>query len=242
MRQFWRQWRRARRTRIARKVAARTDGVVQAGPFAGLRYTSPEAVGSTIAPKLLGTYERELHGVVEAAIERAPERVLNIGAGEGYYAVGLALRLPRARVTAWESDTTGRELGAGLARANGVADRVKFLATCTPTELAAVLRQPALVVCDVEGAEASLLDPAAVPGLRGCEVLAEMHGRGHRDTTAVVRARFERTHHAQMIPVRARRSSDAEAPWLSRSERRIAVDERRRDGLRWLHLLPRGTQ
>jgi hypothetical protein len=45
------------------------------------------------APKFLGTYERELYSVIERAIELAPRYVLNIGCAEGFYAVGLALRL-----------------------------------------------------------------------------------------------------------------------------------------------------
>jgi hypothetical protein len=50
------------------------------------------------SPKFLGTYERELHRVIERAIWRRPKYVLNIGCAEGFYAVGLAIRLNDAQV------------------------------------------------------------------------------------------------------------------------------------------------
>ena len=83
--------------------------MVLAGPFAGMRYET-EAVHSMHVPRLLGTYERELH----ASLERAPGmpylRVINIGCGEGYYAVGLAMRLPGAHVHAFDSEVRAGDL------------------------------------------------------------------------------------------------------------------------------------
>jgi hypothetical protein len=54
--------------------------------------------------KFLGTYEQELHGVIEKAMESHPKFVLNIGCAEGFYAVGLAIRLNDAQVFAADSD------------------------------------------------------------------------------------------------------------------------------------------
>lgn len=44
---------------VLRKMAS--DLVVRTGPFAGLRYPALRAHGSVLVPKLLGTYEAELH-------------------------------------------------------------------------------------------------------------------------------------------------------------------------------------
>jgi len=65
-----------------------------AGPFAGLEYVD-EAAGSEYGPKLLGTYELELHHIIERIIDLAYPTIINIGAGEGYYAVSYThLTLP----------------------------------------------------------------------------------------------------------------------------------------------------
>src|SRR4051794_40351820 len=64
---------------------------VQTGPFAGLEFARASAEGCHV-PKLLGCYERELHGLVEAAVADGYDDIVNIGCAEGYYAVGLARR------------------------------------------------------------------------------------------------------------------------------------------------------
>ena len=75
----------------------RTAGLVHAGPFAGMRYVD-RSVGSCFIPKLLGTYERELAPKIERICRRQPGLVVDVGAAEGYYAVGLAMRIPEARI------------------------------------------------------------------------------------------------------------------------------------------------
>src|SRR3954471_17960548 len=89
-----RRWRRAqgayRSWRVARVTRRFVDWhglTVSGGPFAGPTY--PARPPLPLAPKLLGIYERELHGAIEAAIRAAPETIVNVGSADGYYAVGL---------------------------------------------------------------------------------------------------------------------------------------------------------
>src|SRR5437762_13396739 len=63
---------------IGEKVFGLTDGKVVAGPFKGLKYVST-ARGSSIGPKLLGTYELELRDIVESIVSRGYRTVINIG-------------------------------------------------------------------------------------------------------------------------------------------------------------------
>ena len=88
---------------LQRLVAKRTRGRVQAGPFTGqiIAYCDPKYGMRT--PKLLDLYERELHPVVETICRHAPTLILNIGAGDGYYAIGFARRLPASKIIAFES-------------------------------------------------------------------------------------------------------------------------------------------
>ena len=85
----------------------RTGGRVRSGPFAGMRYVDT-SVGSCFIPKLLGTYECELASKVEWICRQQPKLIIDIGAAEGYYAIGLAIRMPNARVVAFEQDRQGR--------------------------------------------------------------------------------------------------------------------------------------
>src|SRR3954454_22153756 len=110
-------WRSRRLAAVTRRFVAWHGLTVSGGPFARLVY--PDRAPISLVPKLLGIYERELHGAIEAAIRAQPDVIVNVGAADGYYAVGLARRLPAATVIAYEADAGQRELCRRVAAANG---------------------------------------------------------------------------------------------------------------------------
>src|SRR5262249_7917881 len=111
-------------------------GVGQHGPFAGMKYL-PRSARSLLPPKLLGCYEAELPPVWERIAGRPYDTVINVGCGEGYYAVGLARLLPAVHVHAFDADPLAQDLCRLLAERNGVAGRVTVAGACGPAELQA---------------------------------------------------------------------------------------------------------
>jgi hypothetical protein len=191
-------------------VYARTGGAVVAGPFKGLRYV-PTARGSSIGPKLLGTYELELREVVEWIIGRGYGLVINIGAGEGYYAVGLAQRMPMTRFVCFDADPSNQEQIKRLAELNRVGERVEVKGFCDERALADAIGDRAgdvLVICDIEGGEVEVLRPEAVPALRGVDLLVEMHDIIRRGCSSALRGRFGGSHAIEVIATRRRRMGD----------------------------------
>ena len=71
------------------------------GPFKGMTYPDSTSIGSVWLPKMLGIYESELHDILEEICSKNYSTIINIGAGEGYYAVGLALRIPTSMIYAF---------------------------------------------------------------------------------------------------------------------------------------------
>ena len=178
----------------------RVSGRVLAGPFAGMRYIRA-AQGSALIPKLLGSYEKELAAAVEAACALRPDTIIDAGAAEGYYAVGLALRNPSAHVIAFEMEDTGRRALGEMIRLNAVEDRVQICGRCEPADLEAALAGAvrSLVVCDVESYELMLLDPVAVPALHGAHILVELHDFMSRGLAEAIEERFTTTHRVTRI-------------------------------------------
>jgi hypothetical protein len=226
----------------------RTAGRVLQGPFAGTRYVS-SSIGSAYIPKLLGTYERELAPCVETICRRAPAMIIDIGAAEGYYAIGLARSLPETRVIGFELDHRGREALAEMSALNGVMGRVAIRGRCDPSELALVLQSDAdpVVICDVEGDEERLLDPASVPPLRRATILVELHEFIIPGVGEKLRARFAGTHRIEEI-VQADRDP-SEFPWrtlatslLPGSYLRWAVSEWRPARMSWLWMVPNSAR
>ncbi len=216
------------------KVAG--DGTVQAGPFKGLRYPQLTASGSQLPPKLIGAYEFELQPVLEQALQRNPDLVVNIGCGEGYYAVGSALRLPGARVLAYDLDPLALANCKAMAWHNEVADRLELVAGCTPEKLRGLpFARAMLVLCDCEGAELELLQPEyfAAPA----DFLVELHRVEGRDPEQEITARFAPTHDVTVIKQAARDPAD----WpvlakLTGLEQQLALSEMRAYPMTWLYL------
>lgn len=133
--------------------------VVMQGPLAGLDFLQQSAEGCHIA-KLLGCYEQPLQPFIEAAITQGYSTILNIGCAEGYYAVGMAKRMPNTRVLAYDLNPKAQQICRELATKNGVSDRVQVGGLFQPSDFASYASQHVLVLCDIEGAEKDLLDPA----------------------------------------------------------------------------------
>src|SRR5687767_8816890 len=159
-----RKYLRSQRLRAALLTAS--GGRVIGGPFAAMKLADLGPRNVFLA-KLLGTYELELRDALEAAIARSPRNVVIAGAAEGYYAIGIALRLSTARVTAFEADPRARAALQEAARTNGVADRIVVAGLCDAGGMSEALAGagPTMVVCDIEGSEGVLIDPAVVPSL-----------------------------------------------------------------------------
>lgn len=149
---------------------------VRGGPFAGLKYPDWRSHGSAVFPKLLGSYEAELHGFVAGVLRSDPPVVVDVGCAEGYYAAGCAMVLPSSRVIAADLSAAARDLCREVALLNGVSDRVKIVECMDRKalmELGAAGR--GWVISDCEGGEAGLFDPEVFRSLEGWFLLIEMH-------------------------------------------------------------------
>lgn len=192
-----------------RWIAKATGNKVVSGPFRGLQYVF-WSVGSSLFPKLLGTYEKELWPVIESIVTKKYTRIIDIGAAEGYYAIGLATLLPNAHVVCFEAQNDYHPLLQKLASLNGVSKQIEVHGLGTSELLQEALRQEEhqLVICDIEGAEEQVLDPAKVSGLKKTDILVELHDIIVPGVSERIRERFEATHTIEVIASRTRTPAD----------------------------------
>jgi hypothetical protein len=225
---------------LLRLVMERSNACVIAGPFKGLQYLR-ESFGIALYPKILGCYERELHPAVNEIIASGFDRIVDVGAAEGYYAVGLAMRCPRIPVVAFESAGEGRMLLREMAQLNRVSDHLDIRAACNPVELARVLESGEgrhLLICDCEGYEDALLDLDEVPALRNATILVELHEFLCRGISQRIRSRFESSHTIEEIRAEKRHADEFPISTLytrlmPRKYLVWAVSEGRPEGMNW---------
>jgi len=218
---------------------------VQAGPFRGMNYVEI-AHCSALAPKIAGCYERELHPCLEKLASARPDVFVDVGAAEGYYAVGAAFAGWSPRIVAFESEPSARTSLRELMVRNQVPpERIDLREACTPETLAAVLVQAArpAVIIDAEGFEALLLDPLRVPGLERAILLVEYHDFVLPGLSDLLVHRMEPTHRVVIIKPDSRHPSElAGADGLLRRSPRLCralLSEFRPQGNGWLWFEPK---
>ena len=230
------------------QLARQTRCRVLLGPFAGMRYPFSFLPRNLfLGPFQVGSYEGELHPTVESIVASRPEVLVNVGAAEGYYAVGLARRLPELTVIAFEADSALQAAGQRLARLNGVEARIETRAECTPAELASLgerlAGRPVCVLMDCEGCEGELADPAAVPWLANASLLIELHTSIDGEIERRLSERFASTHETTVIrgrlPWAARWQELGRLRALRAIDRELLVAEFRHGGQDWLWAVPR---
>lgn len=174
---------------------------VVGGPFAGLAYENRVYFGP-VTPRWLGTYEKELWGVIERIVSFAPEEVVDIGSAEGYYSLGMAALLPTTVVYSYETNPLSIWQQSRLKCINGTRN-LKIRRYCTEELLISHGRSRAAIICDIEGSEIDLFTSDVVAGLSNCFVLIEIHP--HRELTLdlvcqFLTDRFTASHIVSEIP------------------------------------------
>lgn len=235
-----------RQTAVGSLVRRASRGRIIAGPFAGMtlhrsRYTPHYYLGF-----ILGSHELEIRSAIEQIVAHRYRTILNVGAADGYYAVGLALRLPSTRIVAFEENTRIHPLLARSADVNGVRAQIDIRGRCDLDNFRQELEDAegdVLVLTDIEGGEFEVLDPDAIPGLRCADILVESHDAVVPGCTDALIARFSATHHIQRYHARERLLSDFPSgflPSLARLAPQAVVagmDERRSGIQEWLYLI-----
>ncbi len=223
------------RSRLIENTAANRGGhTIKHGPFTGMNYGVPASEGGG-APRLMGVYETSLAPVIDDIVAGDPALIIDVGCAEGYYAVGLARRLPNATIWARDTDARARQKCRDLAEMNGVADRVEVGGTMTHADFDICLRHKSVVVCDIEGAEIDLLQPTLARGLYAADILVECHPAVGNDVAATIKDRFALTHDIVQLD---RKLDDEGLPqWMQGSsdlDRLLALWEWRSTPTPWL--------
>jgi hypothetical protein len=213
------------------------------GVFEGMVYPQALACGSALTPKLLGCYESELNPVVETICRLPVHDVYDIGCAEGYYAVGLAMRMENVRIHAYDIDSEARQACFDLAVENGVAHKVDIRSRVDQDVLLR-WRDGCVIISDCEGYEAVLFDQMVVKKHKRSYFLIEVHDTVDPEISVRLRSVFASTHDVSIITsVDDLKKADTydlpELEGLSRTSRLRIVTEHRPRLMDWFWCVPK---
>lgn len=218
------------------------DPIVKHGPFKGLIYPDFTAFGSAIYPKIIGCYEREIQPAIDDACRKKYTEIIDVGCAEGYYAVGLALRIKDSRIYAYDTDIKAAEYCRRLAELNGVANRIILRGNMTAADLANfVFEGRGLIICDCEGFEMEIFTKESVINLMHCDLIIEMHDFININISEYILKLFSDTHNMQIFQsiddiVKARTYDYTETRDLDLTTKKKMFAEGRPALMEWVYL------
>ena len=175
--------------------------IVLNGPFKGMKYPNLLARGSAIYPKLLGSYESELHEVINIILKRDYSVIIDVGCAEGYYAIGFAKYFPQAKIFAYDIDMEARHLCREMGRLNNISDdKLTILSNCSAEDLNKYnFSGGGLVISDCEGFEKHLFGFSNISNLKNCDLLIEVHDCIDINISSYLKNLFQNSHSLKII-------------------------------------------
>lgn len=220
----------------SRAFCERYGSIVRRGPFAGMRYPQFSVSSRNLIPKIVASYEDELHDWIEEAIKKEYPTIVNVGSADGYYSVGLAMRNPTSQVIAFDTDPWARKATAALALENNVSN-IEVRSMCRTNWIQSSLPSGSLMLIDCEGFEIELLDVERAPRVLNSDVIVELHEHVVRGVGAKIRDRFSATHDVQMIQSRTKNPDDyPELESVANTMRARSISEGRNVTQWWSYL------
>lgn len=220
-------------------IISKSNRRVLSGPFRGMELVVDVAWSDgDISPKLLGTYEQELHEYIYKFSSTNYDAIINIGSADGYYGVGLALIFPKIPVYLFEINELAHPIASNLAKINNVEDRIVQLGACNGDALSPIASRynKMLIFCDIEGYEKILFsDRQILNSIKRSDVVIECHDLDDPEITGELLKHLMPTHFAQIVYSGARNPNQfGFLAHLHDSDRWLAIQEGRWQMMHWL--------
>lgn len=217
------------------------------GYFKGLKYADFNSFGSSLFPKLSGSYESELIETFRSLEINNYKSIIDVGCAEGFYAVGLALKHSNAEVVAFDIDERARGLCRELAIHNNVIGRVEIKDACHPDWLQKLdPHSKNFLICDCEGYERHLFNSDNCQALRNSDLLIELHPFFEPDVKEYLASLFSLSHTIKIISSldSGRKAFELPQPFqhLSAMEKSKLVEEGRPFTMEWLIMSPKNHE
>lgn len=229
------------RVDASRQYAEKYGATVTEGPFVGMTYPAQTVSERNLINKFLGVYEDQLHPWIKEAIGYQPHKIINIGAADGYYTVGLAMQCPQSTVIAFDTDSWARHATKALASENHI-DNVQVKSYCDTRWLEKNVDDGTLLLVDCEGGEEVLLDTRKAPRLAKASIIVELHEHVVPNLKNTITERFSHTHDIRSVPDRDRSTHQHKSlEFLTQAMRQRVLSEGRSWAQTWLYLVPKSS-
>ena len=162
------------RQNLEKKMQREFGDIVLYGPYLGMHLHKENYWGLDSPAMRFGLYEKE---VLDFLVNFKGKCFINIGAGDGYYAVGELFRKSFQETICFESDIRGRQKIQEMGELNGVSGKLTIKGAADENWLEESVDpvEVGLVLCDAEGAEFDIFNINHFRRLANCPIIIEIH-------------------------------------------------------------------
>ena len=236
---------KAKKALLTREIEASLNYRIAYGPLRGTLLSAEGRWGRRDRSSMFfGLYEKEVldHLTLLASRERV---LIDIGAGDGYYAVGCLRAGLFGKTVAFETSELGRQIIHTTAGLNNVSHQIEIHGEAKLEilkNIASAIQQPPVILIDIEGAEFDLVTDAFLELFRLCSIIIEIHDEIVSDGHQLYASLLGRCNH--LFSVREIRTGPrdpsrfSELERLSDDERWLICSEGRRQLGKWIFLEP----
>jgi hypothetical protein len=233
------------REELSHKLSQIFDYKVSYGVFKGMSIV-PELTWNKadLGSMILGLYEKEVIQVLE---ENPRSTLINLGAGDGYYAIGGVVSGLFQKSIAFEMNSISRKVIREGLRLNNVSDKVQVFEIAEKNfwkllQLPKEKSDDWLILSDIEGGEFELFDSSAFEFFRCSIVIIEIHDwvfEGPEKLKKLINF-SEKTHEVEELTTSSRDlSTIPEVATFSDNERWLICSEGRPKLMKWLVFYPK---
>ena len=169
-----------RRKRVSKFIYSLHDGIISDGKFKGLRLSADTNTSAgALGLKVLGLYEKEIIDYI--ANLKSFDTLINLGAADGFYPLGLLKAKKISKAICFEMTETGRKSILQNAQMNGLSDKIEIFNKATNTSLRDLTKKEnigrALIICDIEGGEFQYINKEDFVSFKNSTWVIELHDR-----------------------------------------------------------------
>jgi hypothetical protein len=197
--------------------------------------------------QLLGIYECHVMDQLINFSKDGSERFIDLGAADGYFAVGMAYGNFYDNIYAFEINKSGQDSIKSSADLNHCSEKICIRGKADATEISSILGDgiKTSILIDIEGFEYELLDDSLLNVLQNHFVICELHPWGAEGGYTLEKSLIERASRIFNVKIIQRDCYNPncfdEFKNLTDEERLIAVGEGRGKNMNWLVLTPKSN-
>lgn len=244
------QWKietiRQRQERISLEVYHLLDQTVRYGPFKGIKLDSKAWWGKLdLGSQCLGLYEKELLNFIDGIKKNSFNTLIDIGAADGYYAIGMLASKKVTHAICFEKSEEGRETIKRNWINNGSPGTLQILGEASVksiSEIPIIHRNNSLIIIDIEGGEFELITIEFLQLLSTSTILLEIHNWINEFNIQYSNLLRRIAEHHNIFKINRVERSTLNIPELrdfTDDNRLLLTSERRPCLMRFLHISPK---